>query len=376
MARFFPLSGRKAQHRRRETMRLRTSFGVVVLRVWRGKDPVSGRWGIPIRQRWSLSAHQQLSPAMEEKLAYFATVTGSYEVASQLARKVGLAVEDSTVHALVQRQGARAEQQTRARLRTVPREKAPARAPTPLGVLMIDGFMVRYRGPGWGRRKTAHWRVEWHEEKIGVFYRHEQASRGGLAEKVVVSLRAEPAELGERLHWEAVRAGLGRAREILVLGDGAAWIWNLARDRWSQAHQLLDFYHGSQHLWALGQALHPRDSERKQQWTEKGLHGLRHGKQQRVLREIAALPRQRGQWGKVIRAEQDYFAGQAGRMNYAGVAARGWPIGSGAVESACRQKQCRFKRPGQFWSEKGMRHLNALIEARQNDHWDELWLSA
>ena len=53
-----------------------------------------------------------------------------------------------------------------------------------------------------------------------------------------------------------------------------------------------------------------------------------------------------------------------------------WPIGSGPVESACRQRQCRFKRSGQFWTPKGMRHLGALTEARHNHHWDELWLAS
>ncbi len=50
-----------------------------------------------------------------------------------------------------------------------------------------------------------------------------------------------------------------------------------------------------------------------------------------------------------------------------------WPIGSGAVESACRQRQGRFKRSGQFWTPAGMRHLSALTEARHTHHWDELW---
>jgi hypothetical protein len=62
-------------------------------------------------------------------------------------------------------------------------------------------------------------------------------------------------------------------------------------------------------------------------------------------------------------------------MNYQEIARRGWPIGSGAVESACRQKQCRFKRPGQFWTAEGLRHLCALDEARRNGHWNELWHS-
>ena len=63
-------------------------------------------------------------------------------------------------------------------------------------------------------------------------------------------------------------------------------------------------------------------------------------------------------------------------MNYQAVVRRSGPIGSGAVESACRQKQCRFKWAGQFWSRRGLRHLCALDEARRNYHWDELWQPA
>jgi hypothetical protein len=50
-----------------------------------------------MRQRWGLTPHQQLSPALEDKLAYFATVTGSYEAAARLACKAGCPVEDSTI---------------------------------------------------------------------------------------------------------------------------------------------------------------------------------------------------------------------------------------------------------------------------------------
>jgi hypothetical protein len=68
-------------------MQLRTAVGTVKLNVWRGKNPTDGSWGIPIRQHWGLGAHQQLSPALEDKLAYFATVAGTYEGAAQLARR-------------------------------------------------------------------------------------------------------------------------------------------------------------------------------------------------------------------------------------------------------------------------------------------------
>jgi hypothetical protein len=256
-------------------------------------------------------------------------------------------------------------------------ELTSQRAASAVGVLMLDGWQVRQRGPGWGKKKTRQPRVEWHELKTGVFYRHEQAAqtaggRGLLAEKVVVSWQGEPLELGRRLHWEALRGGLGRARDTLVVADGAPWIWNVVADRWHGATEVLDFYHASQHLWELGRALGGEDAAAAA-WVEPHLHRLRHGKERAVLAEIAALAVPRGPRGQLVRREQSYLAGHTARMHYAKVSARGWPIGSGAVESACRQRQCRFKRPGQFWTVSGVRNLCALEEARRNGHWDELW---
>jgi hypothetical protein len=246
-----------------------------------------------------------------------------------------------------------------------------------LAVLMLDGWQVRQRGPGWGKNKTQEKRVDWHELRTGVFYRQEQVSqsekgRGVLADKVVVSWQGEPLEIGRRLHWEALRGGLARAQEVLVVGDGAPWIWNVAKDRWSGATELLDFYHASQHLWEMGRALTGSELQ-AQAWVLPRRHRLRHGKQRSLLKEIAALKVSRTEAGQIVQREKNYFASHAHRMNYRAIADRGWPIGSGAVESACRQRQCRFKRPGQFWTQAGLRNLCALEEARRNDHWDQLW---
>lgn len=241
---------------------------------------------------------------------------------------------------------------------------------------MLDGWMVRQRGAGWGKEKTAKPRVEWHELKTGVFYTQEQAvaknGRGILTDKVVVSWQGEPLELGQRLHQAACEHGLGRAKEKLVVSDGAAWIWNVARDRWSGAVEVLDFYHASQHVWDLGEAV-VGERQAARPWVEKQLHQLRHGRHAAALKTIAGLKAGRGKAGDIIRREQNYFAGHAVRMNYRAVADRGWAIGSGPVESACLQRQGRFKRSGQSWTPPGLRHLCALIETRQNGHWDNLW---
>ena len=359
-------------------MHLQSGVGPVKLSVWYGYDPGAKRWGCPIRQHWGLTPHQQLSPALEDKLAFTLTATGCYAQAAAVSQKWGTPADDSTLHALVQRLGRRAATQMQARLKQPPQEREPQRAPTALAVLEIDAWLVRHRGPGWGRKKTKKPRVVWHEMKLGVFYRHEQRARadtgrGVLDDKVVVSWQGEAAELGRRLHWEAQARGLGRAQNILALADGADWCWRLIEQRWPGARQLLDFYHASQHFWASGCALCGGDETKARAWVEPRWHQLRHGKEKELLAELGTWQRPRGAAGEVVRRNQNYFATHAGRMNYREVARRGWPIGSGAVESACRSRQTRCKRPGQFWTAPGLRHLCALEEARANGHWSQLW---
>jgi len=374
LERFFPLKQRK-----RRGLRLQSELGEIKLVVDYGQDPRSGQWGCALARYWGLAPHQKITPGFADKLCFTATATGSYEEAAQVAsRWTQRAVSRSTVHQLVQRLGALAEQQTQQRVSTVPLEASPQREASQLAVLMVDGWMVRQRGPGWGRKKTEQNRVEWHELKTGVFYLQEQSAqtagnRGLLADKVVVSWQGEPTELGKRLNWEALRGGLGRARNQLFLGDGAPWIWNLQQDRWAGAVGLLDFYHASQHCWNLWRAIRGEKDAQLPLWMDRRLHWLRHGQEKKVLREVAGLRTSRTDAGKIIAREQAYFESQSQRMNYQQIARRGWPIGSGAVESACRQKQCRFKRPGQFWTPKGLRHLLALDEARRNHHWNQLW---
>ena len=107
-----------------------------------------------------MSAHQQMSPALEQKLAFTATLVGSYEAAAQEAANWGCPVDDSVVHALVQRVGSRAEAQTQERLKQAPQESQPQRRPSELALLMVDGWFARFRGLGWGKEKTKAERVE------------------------------------------------------------------------------------------------------------------------------------------------------------------------------------------------------------------------
>lgn len=373
-ARRFPLGQRK-----RRKLTLRSELGGISLEVDYGLDRQTGHWVNAAQRAWGLRPHQKITPGFAQKLCFTVTATGTYEEAAQVvSRWTGTKMDDSTLHRLVRRMGEQAQLQQQKRLSQPPARRDSQRAASALAVLMVDGWQVRHRGEGWGRTRTSKSRVEWHEMKTGVFYLQEQSAktsggRGLIEDKSVVSVVGEPLELGRRLHWEAMRGGLGVARRQLFLGDGASWIWRLKQDRWAKAVGLLDFYHASQHLWEIGRLMVGEEPSALAAWTDSRLHQLRHGKEKQVLAEIAGLKTKGKKARQGLAREQNYFAGHAGRMNYQSIARRGWPIGSGAVESACKQKQCRFKRPGQFWTAKGLRNLIALDEARRNDHWDALW---
>jgi hypothetical protein len=152
---FSPLSQRKAQQRHETVLSLRTTAGIVKVMACYGWDPGQRKWGCPMRERWGLRERQELSPGLEERLAFTITATASYSEAAALAEEwMGEPVDDSMLHALTQRLGQRAEEQLQERVKSVPQELSPQRAGSELAVFMLDGWQARYRGPGFGKKKT------------------------------------------------------------------------------------------------------------------------------------------------------------------------------------------------------------------------------
>jgi len=382
-ARFSPL-----RQRQRRPLTLRTELGLVQLTVDYGRDSHTPKWFCPQQRAWGLLPHQKITPGLAEKLCFTAAATTSYAQAAAVATRWGVAVDDAIIHQQVQRAGERAEQQAQARVST---SAAPTPAPTPKTavppgalVIMMDGWMLRHRGVAWGLKPTsvADERVAWQECKSAVIYRLAQAAktsgeRGLLVEKFVVAYVGEPLEFGRRVQAEARRRGLGKVPRVYVVADGGVWIWNIVTDRFATAIGVLDFYHASQHLWAVAHTLHPENEAGARAWVEPLLHQLRHGGEAGVLQTLQDLPAwcaERGQGlTETVKRELGYFQNHREHLHYEARAVEGCPVGSGAMESLCGQLQSRFKRGGQFWTEPGRRRLMALEVARRNHDWDEVW---
>lgn len=161
--------------------------------------------------------------------------------------------------------------------------------------------------------------------------------------------------------------------ETVALGDGAAWIWECFRLYFPCAIQIVDFHHAAERLGTLAERVYRRDSKEWKRLRRKWVTKLWNGKLDALFASVhAALPsRQRKAGEKAL----EYFQTHRHRMRYDLFRKKGYFIGSGVVEAACKTLVCqRFKCSGMHWSQRGLKHLlsirTALLSNRYHDFWN------
>ena len=158
---------------------------------------------------------------------------------------------------------------------------------------------------------------------------------------------------------EAVRRGFPRARRRVVLGDGAAWIWNICREHFPGGIQIVDLYHSKEHLWAVARQLHPGDQTRREAWAEAQCAALEDGR----LDEVLATLRSATGCEEALKCAA-YIQGNRQRMRYDAFRAAGLCVGSGVLEAGCKSTVCtRLKRPGMHWTVAGANASSACVAA-------------
>ena len=371
--------------KRFRTVVFSTFYGHIGLQCKEGKDS-DEHWTCPALSYLGLRPNQRYSPDMERRMAVLATETLSYEKASTVGEEAAwITISDCTVQATISRLSAIAD-------KTLPKDQcvgAAGREDTL--IVMADGWNARHRGKNWGRDKKNRQlpeRVHWHEIRSAVVFKLSallavSGKRNALLDKHVVAVPAEtsPYDFGVHLHHEAKRMGLQQAKRTFFVMDGGIWLWNIYRDRFQNCSKaMLDFYHLSQHLHALGVALHGSGSDKAAKWCTKILHGLKHKSSKSLFKTLDELlqepPSDNPAAMEALREQNAYFRKHAEHMDYAENAALGVPIGSGSVESLCSQFQNRLKRTGQFWSKKGFAALLSIIVRKWNGELDALWMAA
>lgn len=351
----------------------RTIFGPVQLCRRYFYDAVHHQGRAPLDD--ALGLIHGFSPALVRLCARAAARQG-YEAASQdLLALAGIVIDGRQIQRLVNRVAPQLAVQLEA-------GQSAESNPVPVMYVEVDGTGVPMVASELAGRKgkqpdgTAKTR----EVKLGAVFTQTRCDEEGRPERDFASTTYvggfETAEaFGLRVRAEARRRGIGRARQVVFIGDGAAWIWELCRLNFPGAIEILDLYHALEHLHQLCQCLYPGQKH----WANKMESAWKDLlKNDRVADLIAGARRRLQQLDPApespLESQIAYFEHHQHRMAYKTYRQAGLFCGSGVVEAGCRAViGQRLKNSGMFWTESGGKSVLDLRCALQGNRWDECW---
>ncbi len=254
-------------------------------------------------------------------------------------------------------------------------ELPPAPQGPALQQLSVDGAMVPLLHKEWAEVKTlaigtvgkpllrkGAWQV--HTEDLSYFSR--------LADSETFARLATV---------ETHRRGVETAGKVCAVNDGADWEQKFVDLHRPDAVRILDWGHASEYVVAAGQAVFGVGTAATKQWLDVQLYELRNGDPQKVLGKLRGLRDeltvQVGEGSdalKTVVASLQYLEKRQEHIRYAEFSAAGYPIGSGAVESANKLVvEARLKGAGMHWARENVNGMVALRDVECSDRWEEVW---
>jgi hypothetical protein len=344
--------GDVARSKEREVRSVVSLAGTHTIRRRKYHCPSCGRWIVP-RDKSLGIGNSNYSPGV---IALTSEVAAGFpfEVSEDfLARRFGLDLCYKQVQRLAERTGAvvaQTEMAQAARVLAGEEELVVEQCPSVL-TLGADGLRVHSDG-------------DWTEMKCGSFLSEEHG-------RSTVATMERSEKFGQLLYLEAARRGVHNADTVVFVSDGAVWIWNLVAHHFPIAVEIVDWYHVTQHLWEIAHAWHG-EGKKADAWVKQNKARLMEDGVERVISSIKQWHPSDEQGQKVKHENLHYFSTNAKRMLYATYEANGFYIGSGSVESACKQYgQGRVKQAGMRWKRPGIEaiaHLRSAVLNKRTDN--------
>ncbi len=156
-----------------------------------------------------------------------------------------------------------------------------------------------------------------------------------------------------------------------LLGDGAEWIWNLVQEHYPEAVQIVDWFHATEYIAPVAKAVF-NEQDQRQAWIKQVRTDLWDGDLNAVLDAFAEFT-QHKKAGEAAQKAVTYFTNNRHRMNYPAYRAKGYQIGSGTVESGCKQIVTqRLKVVGAIWDRDNSIKTAKARAALLSDQWSVL----
>lgn len=326
---------------------------------------------------------KRYSPGVVKEMVWLSGEEDSFAQAEEVFQRIGhLSISDSSIWRRKEVWGERfrqVEEAEREKANTLPSvhqfRQQVLGSKQRMGV-GLDGAMVHIREEGWKELKVGCifdvevfpiWnpeRQEW-EEMPHAVHNHYVAHLGG------------PEVFGQLLWAQAQKRGWEWAREKEVVGDGADWVWNVAQDHFYDGRQVVDWYHGLEHLSDVAALLHGEGTPAAKRWYTSAETSLYQGHAGQIAQELEEAARGYSEEiASELRREAGYLDRHKRRMQYMELREEGYVIGSGMVESGGKQFKSRFCGPGMRWSREGIERLIPIRAAIMSGCFDAMWQAA
>jgi len=316
------------------------------------------------------------------QLAVWLSGLVTFEQAAEILRRIGqVRISDSSAWRQAQEWGeefAAIEAAERVLANALPGHRdvlrREARSGGRMGVA-LDGSMMHIRDEGWKEFKVGCvFEVEvrpTRDPETGVWEEQAHAANN--------SYRAHlggPELFGQLIWAEARRRDWERALDTQVLGDAAPWIWNVAQEHFYDSHQLVDWYHATEHLGKAAHLLKGEGTLAAKQWFNARQTLLFQGHAASIAQELSDAAQQRPADAEGLAEQARYFHNNQRRMHYQELREEDWLIGSGMVESGAKQFKARFTGPGMRWSRSGAEKLLPVRASILSRRFDAYWRRA
>jgi hypothetical protein len=352
---------------------IETLFGPIAIRRNYFYSPATGQGRRPLDE--ALGLMDGSSPGLV-RLASRAAARSGYEAASQdLEALAAVQIDGRQIQRIVQHSGPAIAQQ-------LLQGPCVIEKPIPIMYVEVDGTGVPMMPQELVERKGKQpdGSAKTREVKLGCVFTQTLTDDEGHPlrdhQSTTYVGSFEPAEaFGLKIRNEAQRRGIGSALLVVFLGDGAAWVWELARLNFPGAICILDLYHAVEHLNDLCKDLYAG----REHWISRMQEQWYHQMENDGIAEVIASARRRlseldPAFHEEIEKQIAYFENNQQRMLYKTYRQKGYFCGSGVVEAGCKTVVGqRLKQSGMLWSRPGAQSVLELRCALLGNRWDECW---
>jgi hypothetical protein len=306
---------------------------------------------------------EQTSPGLA-KACCLLTVDDSFELSARKIKELmGQEVSPNTIERLAHQVGGQVLKQQDQQLKDfwADHQPPPATAHPKRLYVTMDGT-------------TVHEKDGWHDAKAGRLYWEDDRCR---PQSYTLGRFDDSQTFGWHVWLAACRCGVRQAQEVVVLGDGAAWIRHEKQRHFDGATFIVDWFHADEHIWNCGKALLGEGTPATEAWCREREAWLWEGNTKRLTDDLSEqLKQRRGAKRTALEDLRRYILNNEWEMRYDVFRAKGYDIGSGQVEAACKHViGKRLKQSGMIWKRTGSSATLALRTAWLNDEWESLWAS-